>query len=158
MTDAKNTKSALELQLAEDLKQAMRDKNELARDTLRMLKSELLREQVNVDDASHKQTEVDEMGVVLRAVKTRRESAAEYQKGGRADLAERELAEVAVLEAYLPKALSEDEAKAAIQAIATELGVTEKKQMGQLMGAVRERHRGTIDGKLAAKIAGQLLS
>jgi hypothetical protein len=136
----------------------MRDKNTVARDTLRMLKAEILREQVKVDDPDDPQTEVDEMGIVMRAVKTRRDAAADYEKGGRPELAASELAEVEVLSAYLPKALSDDAAREALRAIAAELGLTEKKQMRELMSAALERHRGTLDGKQASRLAAEILS
>ena len=152
------TEKSLEARIMEDLKQAMRDKNTVARDALRMLKADLMKEQIRVDDPNDAQKSVDEMGVVLRAVKTRRDSAEEYDKAGRPELAEKEREEIAALEIYLPKAMSEDEAREAITALAQKLGATEKKQMGQLMKAVRETYRGEIDGKLAAKIAGSLLS
>lgn len=158
MTTADKKPSALEARLAEDLKQAMRDKNVVARETLRMLKAELLREQVKVDDPDDPQTEVDELAVIMRAVKTRRDSAADYQKGGRAELAANELAEVEVLSAYLPKAMDDDAARAALRAIAAELGITEKKQLGQLMKVALERHRGSLDGQRASKLAGEFLS
>ena len=158
MTTEEKKPSALEARLAEDLKQAMRDKNVVARETLRMLKAELLREQVKVDDPNDPQTEVDELGVVMRAVKTRRDSVADYEKGGRAELAKNELAEIEVLSAYLPKAMSDDEARAALRAIAAELGITQKKQMGQLMKVVQERHRGALEGARASKLAGEFLS
>lgn len=158
MTTADKKPSALEARLAEDLKQAMRDKNVVARETLRMLKAELLREQVKVDDPNDPQTEVDELAVIMRAVKTRRDSAADYQKGGRAELAANELAEVEVLSAYLPKAMDDDAARAALRAIATELGITEKKQLGQLMKVALERHRGSLEGQRASKLAGEFLS
>ena len=81
------TEKTLEARILEDLKQAMRDRNTDARDALRMLKADLLKEQVRVDDPNDKQSAVDEMGVVLRAVKTRRDSAEEYEKAGRPELA-----------------------------------------------------------------------
>jgi uncharacterized protein YqeY len=158
MTTADKKPSALEARLAEDLKQAMRDKNVVARETLRMLKAELLREQVKVDDPNDPQTEIDEMAIILRAVKTRRDSAADYQKGGRNELAANELAEVEVLNAYLPKAMDDDAARAALRAIAAELGISEKKQLGQLMKVALERHRGSLDGQRASKLAGEFLS
>jgi hypothetical protein len=157
-TDTTPTPSALELRINEDLKQAMRDKNTVARDTLRMIKAELQREQVKVDDPTDAQTSVDEMAVLLRAVKTRRESAAEYQKGGRAELANNELAEVEVLSAYLPQPMNDDQAREALRALSAELGVTEKKQMSQLMKAALERHRGTLDGRQASRLLGEILS
>jgi len=102
--------------------------------------------------------EKDELAVLTSAVKSRKDSVAEYEKAGRADLADAERAEIEVIQRYLPEQLSEDEAREAIEALAEELGVGEKKQMGQLMKAVMDRYRGRIDGKLASKIAGSVLS
>lgn len=146
---------ALNEQLMDALKTAMREKNVVVRDTLRMLKSDLGAREVELGRAL---TEADELEVILRALKTRRESATEYKNGGRDDLADKELAEIAVLEQFAPKQMSEAEAEAAIKAIAEEVGATSKKQMGQLMKVVRERHQGTIDGKMASQIAGRILS
>lgn len=141
--------------LAEELKTAMKSKDVLARDSLRMLKSNLdeaeLRKGAPLDDA-------EELEVLLRAVKTRHESAAQYDEGGRPELAEKERAEIVIVERFLPKAMSEDEARDALVALAAELGLTEKKQLGQLMKAVSARYRGVIDGKLASKLAGSILS
>lgn len=142
-------------QLAEELKAAMKAKDVVARDALRMLKSNLdeaeLKKGAPLDDA-------EELDVLLRAVKTRQESAAQYDDGGRPELAEKERAEIAIVERFLPKAMTEDEARDALVALATELGLTEKKQLGQLMKAVTARYRGVIDGKLASKLAGSILS
>ncbi len=131
---------------SEDMKQAMRAGDTLARDTLRMLKSELTK-----PDAP------DGLTVLARAVKSRAESAAEYEKGGRPELAEKERAEIAILERYLPKQMSEAEALDAVRAIADEIGATEKKDMGRLMKEVMARHKGVIDGKLANVLAGRVL-
>jgi uncharacterized protein YqeY len=132
--------------ISEDMKQAMRAGDTLARDTLRMLKSELTK-----PDAP------DELTVLTRAVKSRAESAAEYEKGGRPELAEKERAEIAILERYLPKQMSEAEALDAVRAIADEIGATEKKDMGRLMKEVLARHKGVIDGKMANALAGRVL-
>ncbi len=129
-----------------DLKKAMLAGDRIARDTLRMLKSELL----TLDTP-------DEMGVLTRAVKSRRDSAQSYREGGREDLAEKEEAEIAVVERYLPTQLTEDEAREAIAAIVADLGVSSKKDLGKVMKEVMSRHRGQIDGKLASSIAGELL-
>lgn len=131
----------------QDLKKAMLDRDEVTRDTLRMLKSELL----TLDDP-------DEMAVLARAVKSRKDSAKSYREGGREDLAKKEEAEIAVIERYLPKQLTEAEARAAIEAIVAELGVTTKKDLGRVMKEVMARHKGTIDGKQASSIAAQLLA
>lgn len=145
---------SLDEKLASDLKDAMRAKDELVRDTLRMIRSQL-------DSAElakgGKLDEAEQLDVLSRAVKTRRESAEQYEEGGRAELAAKERAEIVVVERYLPKQLGEAEARAAIEKIAQELGVTEKRQMGQLMGEIKARHQGEIDGKLGARIASSLL-
>ncbi|MEM8607940.1 MAG: GatB/YqeY domain-containing protein [Myxococcota bacterium] len=133
--------------LNEDLKKAMLDRDEVTRDTLRMLKSELLT-----------QESPDEMAVLSRAVKSRKDSAQSYREGGREDLAEKEEAEIAVIERYLPKQLTEAEAREAIEAIVADLGVSTKKDLGRVMKEVMARHKGTIDGKQASAIAAQLLS
>lgn len=141
--------------LMEDLKAAMKAREVVARDTLRMLKTDLDRAEL---DKGESLSDDEELKVLARAVKTRKESAAQYKDGGRDDLVDKELAEVAILEAYMPAALSEDEARAAIKALADEMGITEKKQMGQLIKAAMGKYRGQIDGKLASKIAGSMLS
>ena len=129
-----------------DLKKAMLERNEVARETLRMIKSELL----TLDDP-------DELAVLSRAVKSRRDSIQSYIEGGRQDLADKELAEIAVIERYLPKQLSEEEARDAIAAIIGELGLSSKKELGKVMKEVKARYPGQIDGKVASSIASGLL-
>ncbi|MFZ1866388.1 MAG: GatB/YqeY domain-containing protein [Polyangiales bacterium] len=129
-----------------DLKKAMLERNEVARETLRMIKSELL----TLDDP-------DELAVLSRAVKSRRDSIQSYIEGGRQDLADKELAEIAVIERYLPKQLSEQEARDAIAAIIGELGLSSKKELGKVMKEVKARYPGQIDGKVASSIASGLL-
>lgn len=141
-------------QLMDDLKTAMRAKDDVARDTLRMLKSALQKKEM---DLGRSLEGGEELAVLMSAAKSRRESVAAYRDGGRDDLATAEEAEIEIIERYLPKRMSEDDAKAAIIAIVTELGASEKKDMGKVMKVVLERHRGLIDGKLASKIAGSLL-
>ena len=129
-----------------DLRKAMLERDEISRETLRMIKSELL----TLDDP-------DELAVLSRAVKSRRDSIKSYIEGGRQDLADKELAEIAVIERYLPKQLSEDEARDAIAAIIGELGLSSKKELGKVMKEVKARYPGQIDGKVASSIASGLL-
>ncbi|MGB3051257.1 MAG: GatB/YqeY domain-containing protein [Polyangiales bacterium] len=133
-------------QINADLKKAMLERDELTRDTLRMVKSELL----TLDKP-------DDLAVLSRAVKSRRDSIKSYIEGGRQDLADREQAEIEVIERYLPKQLSEEEAREAIAAIVGELGVSSKKELGRVMKEIKARFPGQVDGKLASSIAGQLL-
>ena len=133
----------------------MKAKDVITRDTVRMLKSDL--EKAELTKGSEL-TDGEELDVIARAAKTRKESAAQYKEGGRQDLVDKELSEVTVVERYLPKALTEDEARSIIEALAIELGVTEKKQMGSLIKEAMARNRGQLDGKMASKIAASVLS
>lgn len=144
---------SLSEKLLEDLKVAMRAKDEVARDTLRMLRSDIGKQELDgaLDEAA-------ELEILLRAVKTRRDSVTAYEDGGRQDLVDRELAEIAIIERYLPKALSEDDAKVAIESIIAEVGATTKRDMGKVMKAIKAKYQGEIDGKLASRIVGQRLS
>jgi len=83
--------------------------------------------------------------VLQKMVKQRRESIAMYEQGGRQELADIEASEVVVIEDFLPAQLSDDEAQAAIKAIATELGATSLKDMGKVMAAVKDRHGSELD-------------
>jgi hypothetical protein len=138
---------ALLEQINADLKKAMLERDEVTRDTLRMIKSELL----TLDNP-------DELAVLSRAVKSRRDSIKSYLDGSRQDLADKEQAEIEVIERYLPKQLDEAEAREAISGIIEELGLSSKKELGQVMKEVKARYPGQIEGRLASTIAGQLLS
>jgi hypothetical protein len=146
---------ALKQRWEADVKTAMLAKNEVVRDTLRLLLSELKR--LDVQEGKEITPEV-EQDVLLKAAKQRQQSIAEYEKAGRADLAAKEQAELVVIQSYLPKALGEAETKAAIQAIAKELGLSSKKDLGTLMKAVMAKHKGQLDGKLAQKLLGEILT
>lgn len=136
-----------------DIRTAMLEKNEVARDALRMAKSEMLLKEVEVgaplDDAQASD-------VLKRAIKTRRESIEQYVLGGRAESAAREQAEIDVLARYLPQGMSESATLDAMRAIAAELGLAGKKDMGRLMKEVKARHP-SVDGKMASNLAADVL-
>lgn len=138
---------ALLEKLDADLKKAMLARDSVTRDTIRMLKSELL----TLENP-------DELAVLSRAVKSRRDSIQSYIEGGRQDLADKEQAEIEVIERYLPKQLEESEAREAIAAIVQELGLSSPRELGQVMKEVKARYPGQIDGKVASSIARELLS
>jgi uncharacterized protein len=97
--------------------------------------------------------------VLQKMIKQRRESIELYEKGGRQELADAEQAEVAVIERFLPAQMSEAEADAAIDAIATELGAASVKDMGRVMAALKERHAGSMDmSKASALVKARLAS
>ncbi len=130
-----------------DLKKAMRAKDTVTRDTIRMVKSEISLTE-----------KPDLLAILARGVKSRRDSIAAYEEGSRMDLADKERAEIAVIERYLPEQLSEDESRAIITKLAADEGISSKKEMGRLMKLVMAEHRGQIDGKLASRLASELLS
>lgn len=138
----------------QDLKKAMLEKNATARDALRVLKGELMLVEVQlgrpVEDG-------EVLGVIQKSVKQRKDAIAQFREGGRQDLVEAEEQQLAILEAFLPKALGEAETREAVEAIVKELGLTTKKDMGALMKALKARFP-SADPKLANTIAATLLS
>src|SRR5215204_4576931 len=104
---------SLQPKIESDLKQAMRDKNEVARDTLRMVLNDLKKKQAELSKDELGPDE--ELAVLQRAVKTRLESVEQYEKAGRVDLSTREQAEIAVVRGYLPQMMDEAETRAAVE-------------------------------------------
>ena len=96
--------------------------------------------------------------VLQKMAKQRRESIEMYQQGGREELAAKEEAELAVIEEFLPQMMSEEETRAAIEAIKAETGASSMKDMGQVMGALKARHGAVLDGKLASGLVKAALS
>jgi hypothetical protein len=140
--------------IEEDLKAAMKsgDKRRVA--TLRLLLSALKNEKIQAQrDLTGEEVEA----VLRRAVKQRRDSIEQYARGGRQDLVDAETAELAILEEYLPKGLTEAEVEAELRAIIQEKGFTSAKDVGLAMKEVMARHRGRVDGKKAQEIARRLL-
>jgi hypothetical protein len=141
--------------LQEDVKVAMRAGDVASRDTLRMLLAALKNKRIELgrelDDA-------DELQVLQKQKKSREDSAAQYAAAGRTDLEEKERAEIAVVERYLPKAPSEDEVRMLVQAAIAETGATTKADLGKVMKTVMAANQGRIDGKHVQRIAGELLS
>lgn len=146
---------ALKEKLEADVKAAMLAKNELVRDTLRLILSELKRLELQEGKTITPDIEQD---VLLKAVKMRQQSIAEFEKAARTDLVDKEKAELGVIQSYLPKALSDSEAEAAIKALMAELKLTTKKDMGTLMKAVMAKYKGQIDGKKTQELLGRLLT
>lgn len=102
-------------------------------------------------------TDDEVLDVIRRGVKQRKDSIEQFTNGGRADLAESEKAELAVLETYLPTMMSLDEIKTVVDAKKAEMGVTDKSQLGQFMGAVMKELKGKADGMLVKKVIDELI-
>ncbi len=147
----------LEEQINADLKQAMRAKDESAKLALRSVKSSLANS-AKAGDTAQSITDEDVLAIIQREAKRRREAAAEYEKVGSPENAATELAELTVLERYLPQQMSEEELTALVQEVITETGATSMRDMGRVMSAVIERAQGRADGKQANQIVRGLLS
>jgi len=129
----------------EDLKQAMKNRDQLRMDVIRLIKAAVLNKEIelkkDLDDAEMSR-------VMTTLVKQRRESIEHYQKGNRLDLANKELQEIAIIESYLPKALTSEELAQTVDAVIRDSGATSIKDMGNVMKAVMARLAGqTVDGK-----------
>ena len=146
---------ALKEKLESDVKKAMLAKNEVVRDTLRLVLSELKR--LDIQEGKEITPEI-EQDVLLKAVKQRQQAIDEYLKAARPDLADKEKAEMAVIQAYLPRPLNEDETRSVVMSLMAELKLTAKKDMGTLMKAVMAKYKGQVDGKGVQKILGELLT
>lgn len=137
-----------------DLKTAMRAGDTLSRDTLRMVLAGLKNKRIEVgEDLSEDQA----LAVLGSAVKSRKDSATQFDDADRPELAEKERAEIGVIERYLPRQLSEEETRTLVQGLVKELGITKSQDLGKLMQAVMAEHRGRVDGKLVQRCAGELL-
>jgi uncharacterized protein YqeY len=146
---------SLKDRLASDLQEAMRSGDELRKSTIRMARAAIK----NAEIAA--MAELDDAGVqdVLRKeIKQRRESAEEYRRGNRPDLAEKELAEAAILEAYLPRQMSEQEIEAQVRDIIREVGASGPRDMGKVMPVAMARLKGRADGRTVNQVVSRLLS
>lgn len=146
--------SALKDQITEDMKTAMRAKDSERLGTIRLLLAALKQKEVDervvLDDAAV-------IAIVDKLIKQRKDSLEAFQKAERKDLADKEAAELIVLQAYLPARLSADEVAAAVKAIVAELGATGPGDMGKVMGAVKAKLAGKADmGQVSAAVKAAL--
>jgi|JFJP01.1.fsa_nt_gi hypothetical protein len=142
-------------QIDHDLKEAMKDKDKVRLETIRMLRSAIRYAEIEV---GHELDSAEVLDIVLKQVKQRRDSISQYEQGGRPDLASKEMAEVAILQAYLPQQLTSEDVETKAKAIIAELGVTDAKGMGQVMKRLTAELKGQADGKLVSQIVKQLLT
>ena len=132
-----------------DMKQAMKDKNKEALSVIRMVKSTVMNEQISL---GHDLTPEEELTVLSREVKQRQDSLAEFEKGGREDLAAGIRSELTILAKYLPAQLTEEEIVAIVAAAIEQTGATGPKDMGKVMGVVTPQVKGKADGKVVADL------
>lgn len=153
----KNRKMALEKEVMQKMKEAMKAKDSVALASLRSVKSEILKAKTATGGAEEI-TEDEELKLIQKLVKQRKDSAAIYQEQGRADLAEPELAEAAVIEQFLPEQLSEEEVEAEVKKIIASTGASNMKDMGKVMGIASKNLAGKADGKTISVLVKKHLS
>lgn len=129
------------------MKTAMREKNTLALNTIRMLKSAIKNAAIEKGGADAELNDAEVTAVIRKEVKKRQDSIEQYESAGREELADQEKAEINILEGYLPEPLSEKEMTEIIDEAIAEVGATSRKEMGQVMKLVQERTAGRADGK-----------
>ena len=135
--------------LTEDMKAAMRSGETVRRDTVRLLIAAVKKERI---DKCRELTEADEIDVLTREAKRRREAIEGYTAANRADLADKEASELVVIQSYLPQAMSAEEVQGLIAQIIPQVGAQSPKDMGKVMGQLTGQIKGRFDGKQASEL------
>ena len=147
--------SGLKDQLQNDLKDAMKQKDNFKRDAIRFLMSAL--KQIEVDERKEL-SDADIIKIIQKSLKQREDAISAFQEAGRNDLVEKETAEASLLKSYLPQQLSDDELKAIIQKHIAALGISSMKEIGKLMPVILSECAGVADGKRINLIAKTMLA
>ncbi|MBN9050407.1 MAG: GatB/YqeY domain-containing protein [Rhizobiales bacterium] len=141
------------------LKEAMKAKNERAVSTLRLINAALKNADIEARGAGKPALgDAEVLTVLQKMIKQRQESKEMYEKGGRPELAQQEGEEIAIITSYLPKQMSDDEVKAAIDGAIKEIGAAGMKDMGKVIGALKAKYAGQMDFAKASGLVKQALS
>lgn len=147
-------------QLMEDLKDAMRQKDERRKTTIRSVIAAVKQAETELD-ASGKRITLDDDGIlaaIAKQAKMRQESIVEYRRGKREDLVAEEEAELAILQSYLPQQMTRDEIETEARQVIAEVGASSPRDMGKVMKPLMARIRGRADGRVANEIVRELLA
>jgi uncharacterized protein YqeY len=144
-------------QISEDIKAAMKARDKVRLETLRNIKKVFL-EAKTAPGANDTLADADALKIIAKLAKQGKETAKTYSDAGRQDLADAELAQVEVLESYLPKQLSQEEIEAEVKRIIAEVGATSMKEMGRVMGSASKQLAGKADGRVISEIVKKLLA
>lgn len=147
---------SLETQITEQMKEAMRNKNTIALEALRAIKSELLLLKTAGGDVSV--SESQEIALLQKLIKQRKEAAEQFSANNRSELAEKELSQAEVIQSFLPKQLSSEELEFEINSIIEQTGAESVKDMGKVMGVASAKLAGKAEGKAIADMVKNLLS
>ena len=144
-------------QISEDIKAAMKARDKVRLETLRNIKKVFL-EAKTAPGANDTLLDADALKIIAKLAKQGKETAVTYSQAGRQDLADAELAQVEVLESYLPKQLSSEEIEAEVKKIIVEVGASSMKDMGRVMGTASKLLAGKADGRVISEIVKRLLA
>lgn len=148
---------SLEVEVMSLMKDAMKNKDEALLRGLRAIKAEIIK--AKTEPGANGEISADgEMKLLQKLVKQRKDSLTIFQEQNRADLAQKEAEEIAVIEKFLPAQMSEAEVKAAVEAIVKELGAAGPQDLGKVMGVASKQLAGKVDGKMIAAAAKNALT
>lgn len=148
---------SLEVQVMAEMKEAMKAKDEAALRGLRAIKAEIIKAKTEPGAGGEINAEA-EMKLLQKMVKQRKDSLEIFNQQGRADLAQKENEELAIIEKFLPKQMSEQEVTNSVKEIIVELGANSPSDLGKVMGVATKKLSGKADGKVISNVAKQLLS
>jgi hypothetical protein len=151
---------SLKTRISDDIKTAMKSKDKVRLETVRSIKKVILEKETLVRPSGQEElTEAQELEVLTQLAKQRKDAIEQYQKAGREDLADKEAEELAIIEEYLPKQLTDTEIETVIDDLIAQTGATTAKDMGKVMGPAMQQLKGRADGAkvqalVKAKLAG----
>jgi uncharacterized protein YqeY len=148
----------LKKQINADMIVAMKAKDTQTRDTLRSLDSAIKNEEIAQGKREEGLDDVGVIAIIKRSIKQRKDSIDQFEKGGRAELAQQEKAELEILKKYLPKQMSEEEVHAIVKEVISQTGATSKADIGKVMGPIMGRVGDQSDGNTVRKIVDELLA
>ena len=149
---------SLEVQINNDIKHAMLNKEKDVLESLRAIKSAILLLKTGKDAQNGEVSEAAEVAMLQKLVKQRREAADIYVQQNRQDLADEELFQAGIIERYLPKQMSREEIESEVKAIIAEVGASSPKDMGKVMGQASKRFAGKVDNRVVSEIVKAILS
>ena len=142
-------------ELMKDLKESMQQKDMLRKDTVTMLRAAILQIE---KDTQKELTESEIEGIVAKEIKKRKDSIADYEKGGRQDIVDTVNKEIQILDKYLPEQLTEEVILSLVKEAIENTGAASMKDMGKVMGALKEKTTGKADGKVVSDMVKQELA
>lgn len=145
---------SLKQRLADELKNAMKNKDQLRKNVVTMIRADI--KQIEVDKRVEL-TDEDIIEIIAKQAKQRKDSIEEFEKGGREDLVDQAKSELKVLMEYLPEQLSEEEIETILKEVIAEIGATSMKEMGKVMAAAMPKFKGRADGKVVNQIVKKIL-